>query len=177
MLDKIKLGIWILGLAGIISYMMNQIVYNPTISLTKGYYFTYTASSYKVNDIVLFCVADITQARVMHKLGLPYINGECTHGTPYLMKRIVAMANDVIEITPLGILVNGHLLPSSIALLNYGMVEFPRIRVKKFKLKAHEFLLMGQTAHSYDSRYFGVVKEGQIYRHAYLLFALNSPIL
>ncbi|MBP9742100.1 MAG: S26 family signal peptidase [Burkholderiales bacterium] len=156
---------------------MNQIVYNPTISLTKGYYFTYRASSYKVGDIVLFCVGDITQARVMHKLGLPYINGECVHNTPYLMKRIVAMANDVVEITALGILVNGHLLPNSIPLLNYRMVKLPRIRMKKVKLKMDEFLVMGQTAHSYDSRYFGIIKEAQIYHEAYLLLALNSPIL
>ena len=156
--------------------LMHHVVYNPTKSVTRGYYFIYPSIQYNVNDLVLICLQDKKQAVIMHALKLPYISGECRYEMPYLLKQIVAKSQDIIEITPRGVLINGELRLNSVALREYNHAQFSSLDKRKFVLGNDEFFVLGQTTHSYDSRYFGIIKGGQIYEKALLLLAADKPI-
>lgn len=156
--------------AWIIVFLSKQVVFNPTISVPKGYYFIYPATNYMLNDLILFCVIDERYLLAMHKLHLPYIDNACPHNTPFLMKYIVAKANDEVELTSSGISVNGYLYANSVSFNQYHNINLYPLRLGKFKLQHDEFFVLGGSIHSYDSRYFGIVNKAQIYYKARLLF-------
>lgn len=158
-----------IGISLLITILSNQVVFNPTISLERGYYFTYPALMYKVGDIVLFCVNDARQVASMHSLGLPYTDDECNYHTPYLMKQIVAASGDWVQINESGVSVNGSLYSKSKVVFKHGRLQIKLPQYAKFKLKFGQYFVLGVSSHSYDSRYFGVVDVLQIYRKAFLL--------
>ena len=160
----------------VVFFMSTHIIYNPTHSVTKGYYFSYATNSYHVGDLVMFCVNSQAHILIMHQLGLPTISDECILNTPYLLKRIVASNNDTIQITDNGISINGILYSNSHVLMNYKNIPLLPIRHSHFTLKKDEFIVLGNNIYSYDSRYFGVIQQQQIYRQAWLLFASNKLI-
>ena len=84
----------LIGIGLLITILCNQVVFNPTISLLRGYYFTYPAFNYALGDIVLFCVNDVPQVAIMHSLGLPYSEDQCAYRMPYLMKKVIAVPGD-----------------------------------------------------------------------------------
>lgn len=173
--DKLIIGVS-LFIAGVVIFM-RQLVYNPTPSLQRGYYFSYPAFSYAVNDIVVFCINDRTQVSVMHELKLPHVSGACLYDAPYLMKRVAAVANDDVYITDGGVIINGSMARNSNPLDGYGKLVFPKLHPNKFHLREHEFFVLGQTGHSYDSRYFGIIKDDQIFWKAKLILAMDKQIL
>ena len=163
-----KINLVILFYVGVI-LLVQQVIYNPTISLPRGYYFTYPGIRFKPGDIVLICVSDQLRLRVMHKLGLPYTDDDCRSHTPYLLKQIVAIAGDRVEITREGVRVNGYLYPHSQSFNSYHMINLLPQPLGEFQLKNGEFFVLGQTTYSYDSRYFGVIHHDEIYRKAKFL--------
>ena len=130
---------------------------NTTKSEPLGVYVKYATNVYHVGDLVLLCVADIKYIQVMKKLGLPLVYDECVDNTPFLLKQIVAMKHDIVDINTNGVAINGIYYKNSQPLLIYNNVELlPQIHTH-FKLKPNQFIALGATPHSYDSRYFGVV--------------------
>ncbi len=163
-------------LSVLVMLLQQQIIFNPTISLQRGYYFTYPAYNLNIHDLVLFCVSDQQHLAVMHRLGLPYTKDSCPLSTPYLIKQIVAINNDLVEVSESGVAVNGYLYPNSKSLSHYKQIQLLPLSNGEYKLKAGEYFVLGQTVHSYDSRYFGVIKSDQIYRMAHLIFISNKLI-
>ena len=163
-----KINLVILFYVGLI-ILMQQVIYNPTISLPRGYYFTYPGIKFKTGDLVLICVSDKLRLEVMHKLGLPYSDDDCPLQTPYLLKQIIAVEGDQMEIIPDGVKVNGYLHPHSRSFSSYRQINLLPQPLGKFKLKDGEYFVIGQTPYSYDSRYFGIIKRDQIYRKATFL--------
>ena len=159
--------------------------YNPSVIPLK-----HRHNQYKSGDLVLFYLSDSTTVTVnagingnfsrsmpsmsgsrtqsshlgvLHQLGLPYTN-------PYLLKQIVAVAGDEVSVTPNGVYVNNTLYANSKA-QQYNMFHGVRINLLpmsygKFRLADDEYFMLGKTANSYDSRYFGVIRQQQIYRRA-----------
>ena len=156
------------------------IYFNTTASEIRGYYFAYPALHYNVGDLVLVCVSKTSYVKVLRQLGLPFdYSSPCPGYMPFLLKRIVAVAYDEVNITKLGIIINHNLrpYPHSQALESYRGINLLNQLPHKFRLKAGEYFLLGETTHSYDSRYFGVVQRAQIYRKAFLLHAETAQLI
>ena len=69
-----------------------------------------------------------------------------------LIKQLVAVPGDYVDIDQLGIRVNGSLLPDS-----GRLIEPASIDELHYILPEHEYLVAGETADSLDSRYFGAI--------------------
>lgn len=114
-------------------------------------------------EYVIFCppqTALFDEARERGYIGA----GFCPGNYGYMMKRVLATANDRIVSTEEGVTVNGHLLPLSQPLewdkAGRKMARYP---FRDYKLRLSELLLMSDvSATSFDGRYFGPVKESQI---------------
>ena len=161
-------------LVGVLLLFVKQLIYNPSISMTRGYYFTYPIIHPKSHDVVLICVKDESHTNVMHKLGLPYKLGECPGNTPHLLKRIVATEGDEIHVGSDGIWVNNYLYHNSIPLTMAKDINLLPIKFGDFRLGHNEYFVLGVSPHSYDSRYYGAITKAQIYRGAILVFATDK---
>lgn len=155
---------------------MAHIFFNPTISLRRGYYFAYQSQHYSVGDTVLICVVTDKYVRVLRQLHLPVVTDACANGTPYLLKRIVAVGGDRVLIDIQGVSVNGELQPNSRALNAYQQIHLLPSAFAQYELGANQFFVLGETAHSYDSRYFGVLIKSQIMGIAWLIWPRDTPL-
>lgn len=166
LLQAVRVGVIIL-----ILYLIGQMFYyNETASETIGYYFAYPSLHYKKGDLVLICITQHKYLYAMHKLGLLYDNSQkCPENSTFLLKQIVAADKDRVTITPAGIYVNNTLYPNSVALNSYHGVQLMPQKYASFILNANEYFTLGKTAHSYDSRYYGIIKLSQIHKKAWLI--------
>ena len=81
------------------------------------------------------------------------------------------MPGDTIEIADKGVLINGYLQENSYGYPSgRGIAFYPLKPGYKHVLKNDEYFMLGVSPHSFDSRYFGIVKEKDIYRKAVLLW-------
>ncbi len=163
-------------LSGTLIFVKRQFIYNPSPSLTKGYYFTYPIIEPKVDDIVLLCIWDESHIEVLHQLGLPYKSDECPRNTPYLMKQIVTKEGDEVSVSVDGVRVNNYSYKNSRIVQKSRQINLLPLKFGSFKLKHNEYFVLGVTPHSYDSRYFGVINRKQIYRRAKLVYATNQML-
>jgi conjugative transfer signal peptidase TraF len=117
--------------------------------------------------IVVYCLENSRTARMALERG--YISaGRCPSGTEPLFKPVVAVAGDIVTITPSGISVNDSLLTSSSPLTAdpagrplagaFGAFQVARGEV---------WLLSHYTNLSFDSRYSGPVRTDNIIGVAY----------
>ena len=135
---------------------------NTTRSIPVGLYWT-SSQPVEKGAYVLFCppqVAVLAQARQRGYIGA----GFCLGNYGYMMKRVVAVQNDVVAVTADGVLVNGELLPQSRPLkadqAGRLLASYPAGR---FTLGTSEVLLMSSESRtSFDGRYFGPVPRAQI---------------
>ena len=94
-----------------------------------------------------------------------YINsGDCPGGYGKLLKRVFAQAGDSVVIDQAGIVINGRLLPNSAQLsLDADGQALPQYRFKRHRLDVGEYLLLSDiNPHSFDARYFGLIRRIQI---------------
>jgi conjugative transfer signal peptidase TraF len=155
--------------------LSKHIIFNPSISETRGYYFMYKKHDYKKGDMVLVCLKSTRYTKILKEFQLPFDNTDCANNVPYLLKGIVASTDDLIEIKQNVVVVNGRVQKNSLSLNNYHEIKLYPQMDGKFKLKEDNFFVLGLTKHSYDSRYFGVVSRDQIEGVAYLLWSRNKP--
>ncbi len=161
--------LFILGLWGLLYILVNSIYKNVSQSEPLGYYLAYPSYHYSVNDLVLICIDDTRYLKVLRKLNLPDVSGSCSNGSPYLLKRIVAMANDEVRVTQNGVEINHKLYRNSKVRLKHNNIDLLAQPLGYIHLKMNEFFVLGETPTSYDSRYFGVIKQSQIYKKVLFL--------
>lgn len=164
-----KTTLIILGLFLMFYAFVTSIYNNVSKSEPVGYYFAYPWYQYKVNDLVLVCINDKKYLQVLRRLNLPYVSDECENKVPYLLKRIVAVGGDSVKIIDAGVEINNKLYPNSKGILKHKDVNLLPQAFNMIKLKKNQFFLLGETPTSYDSRYFGVVTESQIYKKVLFL--------
>lgn len=156
--------------------LMARITFNPSISEAPGYYFSYKVENYTTGDIVLVCLDKERYIRVLRRFKVPFSYSSCHMQPPYLLKTIVASSEDVIEINRKGVRINGVLQKNSGSLNNYKGINLYPLKKGRFKLQINQFFVLGNTPHSYDSRYFGVISKEQIISKAYLIWRRTRPI-
>ena len=83
--------------------------------------------------------------------------GRCPGGLEPMLKPVAGVAGDVIEQTPAGLVLNGQLLPNTLALATDGDGRpLTRSREARLVVKDNEaYLISTATGRSFDSRYFG----------------------
>ncbi|MDD5706002.1 MAG: conjugative transfer signal peptidase TraF [Kiritimatiellae bacterium] len=115
------------------------------------------------NAYVMFCPPQLgvfEEARRRH-----YIQaGLCPGGYGYMMKKVMGLASDVVEVADDGVRVNGRLLRFSVPLnVDKAGRPLPRLRTGRFRLGDAELLLMTDVnPASFDGRYFGPVGRSQV---------------
>ena len=136
--------------------------FNISNSIPKGLYWVCHEKVTK-GAYVLFCppqrpIFDMAKAR-------GYIrSGFCPGGYRPLMKKVLAVPDDIIRMTKQGMMVNEQILPQSQPLLcdSFGRLLVP-VENQPQKLNQSEWLLMSDScAMSFDGRYFGVTNQKQI---------------
>jgi conjugative transfer signal peptidase TraF len=83
--------------------------------------------------------------------------GRCPGGFEPMLKPVAGIAGDVVEETPGGLVLNGQLLPDTLALAADGDGR-PLTRTREARLVVKEgeaYLISTATRRSFDSRYFG----------------------
>ncbi|HHS6700355.1 TPA: signal peptidase I [Campylobacter jejuni] len=110
--------------------------FNYTKSMPLGLYQEIDSSTLNKNDIVLL---KIPQKKVI------------------LLKKIVAVSGDFVEVNKQGVFINKTLMPNSKIFSFDGEGNPLEFKPFKHKLKENELFVMGENIKSYDSRYFGVI--------------------
>ena len=135
---------------------------NASASLPIG---LYKKTSDKSVRLVEFCPAEpsgILSARRSYRRP-----GNCPDGAEPLMKPIVAVAGDTVDVSPRGVAVNGKLLPNSAArpfdTKNRPLQHWPYGTYRVAPDTA--WVISSFNSRSFDSRYFGPIAISSIRRH------------
>ena len=129
----------------------HRLIVNRTHSLPVGLYY-WSDVPIKKGSIVLF---KLDQSTPLQQLGIN--RGYEARKLP-LLKRVVALAGDVVSVSPSGVSINGQLLPNSAPLFDDEAGRpLTMAQLDHLKLSADQVFLMGVTPTSWDSRYFGPV--------------------
>jgi len=113
--------------------------------------------------------------KVLKALKMPS-SSACPNGLEPLLKRVVGVPGDIVEANATGVTITGLDIPNSIPVVRYNDISLlPQLKYHH-QLLSGEYWVMGNTARSYDSRYFGVVYESEIIAQSvgYLNWNLNT---
>lgn len=110
--------------------------YNDTASMPLGLYKEVKNSKLQKDDLVILVVPQKTEP---------------------LLKKIVALSGDLVEVNRTGVYINNVLMPNS-TIFKFDSEGNP-LEFKSFKgiLKQDEIFVMGDHVRSYDSRYFNII--------------------
>ena len=161
---RLPVVIAILSLVTLFGFLSisKYIAYNITISEPIGWYWLNQADKVAVGKLYTIKLDD-RYMQLLRRLG--YSSDSVT-----LLKRVVAEAGDKVEVTADGVVVNAKLLPNSKAVAVFkGVLLNPLPIGFKYKLKNNEYFMLGETPHSFDSRYFGVIQQTAIINNAQLI--------
>lgn len=140
------------------------------VSLSKSvsgiFWYATDAKNIAKGDYVFICIGD---SSVLRKISSHLPKGDCG-GSIGLLKQVVASTNDTITHSESGILVNGVLQPNSKTLDNKKLLKPLPKYAGNYTLKNNEFLVLGETVTSLDSRYFGPIKKEWITAKALRLY-------
>jgi conjugative transfer signal peptidase TraF len=129
----------------------DRLIVNRTHSLPVGLYYL-SDVPIKKGSIVLF---KPDQSTPLEQLGIE--RGYEARELP-LLKRVVALAGDVVWVSSSGVSINGQLLPKSAPLFHDEAGRpLTMAHLDHFRLRPDQAFLMGVTTTSWDSRYFGPV--------------------
>ncbi|MGH7616121.1 MAG: S26 family signal peptidase [Gemmatimonadaceae bacterium] len=107
--------------------------------------------------MVMVCLPSLASAFARSRGFIP--PGSCHDGSAPIGKTVAAVAGDTVDVTPVGIAVNGGLLPNSRALTidseHRPLRAFPFGRFLVGNTQV--WLVSSYSARSFDSRYFGPV--------------------
>jgi len=163
-------------LAGIVLFVSAGLFLSAVVFRVSGIYYNNTPSFpvgfYKIVDkpvgqgaYVSFCPSQSSvfdRAMAQHTIAA----GNCAGGYGMLLKRVFAVAGDIVSIDAAGIVVNGELLSNTAQISADGDgFELPQYRMERSVLNDSEFLLVSDlNPNSFDARYFGLIAGLQI-RH------------
>lgn len=140
-----------------------KLYYNHTPSLPIGYYmvrdihFTNIRKSIYYGNLVQVCISDNSIARLaIQRKYLRSQKNACLNGTEFLLKRIIGLPNDVINIKNRHIYVNNYLIPNSKINLKDSKGNIMPNLLESQIIPQNKVLLLGETLDSFDSRYIGL---------------------
>lgn len=147
----------VLGFIELLATVRQRVWVNFTPSLPRGIYLRESGPPAR-GDIVVACPP--IEAAHLAKPRRYLWPGGCPGGVAPIGKRVVAMAGDTVEVSPVGVRVNGRLIAASRPRFQDGhgrrLVAYPS---GAYMVDSGEFWLLA-TRHplSFDSRYFGPIR-------------------
>ena len=160
-----------IAVSGIIFLMLTAGFYlagariNTTKSIPVGLYWMSTMPIEKIEKgaYVIFCPPQknvFDEAKTRDYIGA----GTCPGGYGLMMKRVLAVQDDVVSVSDTGVYVNGKLLPHSTPIKTDTIGRpLPCYRLDRYALNHTELLLMSDvSATSFDGRYFGPINRSHI---------------
>lgn len=148
---------------------------NLTGSMPVGLYLT-TRGPLARGSTVLACLPKSValEARVR---GYVSRGGLCSHGTVPVGKPILAVPGDIVVVTPAALVVNGRSVANSAPLTEDRMGRLlPQLPKGEYHVANGElWLVSSHSPLSFDSRYFGPVKETQVRAHVRVVWVLSRP--
>lgn len=156
----------------ILFLISEYLVINYSKSARIGYYFIYNFNHYKRNDLVLLCINEKRYINILIKLGIKLnANKICKFNMPMLLKKIIAIPNDKVEINKNGIFINGNLIDNSMIFSDVRNIKLFPQKIKT-TLKEGQYIVLGNTINSFDSRYFGIITRQDIKYHAFFILGI-----
>jgi conjugative transfer signal peptidase TraF len=153
------LGVTLLGWgAHVLGFRMNT-----TTSMPIGLYLL-TDGRPGRGDYVTFCLPPGAYPREIAAscLGQSHL---CPTALKPLLKHLVGLPGDVVQVTPAGLLVNGHLQPNSgILTTDQAGKSIPSFLSSGVIPQGKALVLSGYDPHSFDSRYFGLVRLASLHK-------------
>ncbi|MFN8771043.1 MAG: signal peptidase I [Neisseriaceae bacterium] len=148
----------------ILSKLLERYIwYNNSISEPIGYYLVYETDQVNKGNTYIISIPT-SYMRILKKLGY-HANSNT------LIKTVVAVSGDTITITNKGVMINKKSLSNSQGCqFARGIYLDPKRVGYTHKLLDNEYWVMGNTSHSYDSRYMGIIPKKLIIRRAIFLF-------
>lgn len=149
------LGAVVLAVVGFLCFAGGR--WNLSASIPVGLYWT-SKSPISRGALVVACPPNTKLIKLARER--TYIDGgNCPGGYGHLMKQVVAVGGDVVQITTTGVVVNGHAVPDSAPLIkDPDGRPMPSVSGSIYTLPSRELLLMGVgNPLSFDARYFGPV--------------------
>lgn len=137
---------------------------NITNSMPVGVYREESGDIEKDN-YVLLCKDDYELKRAKND---DYL---CKDGHQPLLKKVVAVKDDVVTVSNEGVYVNYTKLENSERIVNSWLNEK---NLLDYTLKDKEFLVMGRSPYSWDSRYFGIVRRDEFISKVVPVFLVFS---
>jgi conjugative transfer signal peptidase TraF len=152
---------------------------NWTESLPRGLYWYDPTQIPKMRrgDLVLTCPPESVALLGRERGYLP--PGYCTGGTLPLLKILVALPGDTVDIRTSGEWIDGKLLPSSARIeRDKDGRTLATIAPGRYTLSADACWLYSPAWHSWDSRYFGATRSHMIIgiAHPLLVFGSRFPL-
>jgi len=147
--------------AGVLCYLAGARV-NTSKSIPVGLYWT-SDRPVERGAYVVLCPPQVgVVAEALRRDYLPA--GFCPGGYGFMMKKVAALKEDVVDISDAGVAVNGALLPLSAPLRQDAAGRpMPRYQATHFVIGNSEVLLMSDVSStSFDGRYIGPVNRAQI---------------
>lgn len=140
-------------------------------STVDGYYLVIFTNQLPIvlDNYVVVCIPTKKHATFALTHGLLTSNRYCINHTAPLIKTVKALAGDIVIENPLGVQVNGNLIPYSAPLILSNLTAY---NTTGKLLKKDELFVMGDNPRSFDSRYFGIVDKTFIIGKAYLIWKI-----
>lgn len=134
---------------------------NLTSSVKKGVYWISSAENIKKGDYIALCLNE-KHSDSIYKKGYIKKGHDCHGRYESLLKKIVAIPNDEIEINKNFMLINGQKIKLKVQEVDRNNQPIPKIKyANKFKLKGY-WVIGDNNPKSFDSRYFGEITNKQI---------------
>lgn len=137
---------------------------NLTPSVPVGVYQLHPLKgSLKRGDIAWFCPPDTALFRKVRDEWGDIPHGDCPGGYMHLFKPVAALPGDTVEVTRLGVRVNGRLLANSQPMSQTAKGQALNPMLGRYQVQPGAvWLVSSYHPHSFDSRYFGAVHQVQI---------------
>ncbi|WP_036993417.1 conjugative transfer signal peptidase TraF [Metapseudomonas furukawaii] len=135
---------------------------NTTHSLPVGFY-RVVQEPVAPGAVVLACPPVSAATSAAQQRGYLGASWDCPGNYQRVIKRVAGLQGATVENGALGLRVNGQLLPNSkaVAADSRGRALLPFFEAP-VTLAPGQVLIVGDTANSFDSRYFGPIEHSQI---------------
>lgn len=152
----------------------NILVENTTKSEKLGYYLRFPILNISKGNLYSICLNsnNLKYINVLKNLNITPSN-ECDYNMPTLLKSVVAISGDTVEIRKDGVYINNiYIINSKSFIKGRGVPLYPISIGYKQVMKNDEFFVIGDSKTSIDSRYFGVIHKSQFKQR--LIFIFNK---
>lgn len=172
-LKLLSIGFLLLLLFSILAYWFGLRI-NFSKSYPIGIYKTIHKQSIEKGDLVIFCPKN--SPLIQKALQRNYLKpGFCKGGFYPLLKKVVALEGDIVEINS-SVYINNREVPNSQLLTHDGNNNpLPSLKNSRIKLpKSYMFVMSDYYHKSFDSRYFGSVEVSSVLSHVEPIYIFQN---